>query len=69
MDDPGAPWFAVTCSWCHAWNEISLDGDPWCAHCGHRADLPRAACDCPKCWKPDDDAARGDASPRGDELP
>jgi hypothetical protein len=37
-----------TCSWCHKANRI---GRPptYCAGCGHRADLPRAACDCAEC--------------------
>lgn len=41
----------VMCSWCHA---INSTFETFCLFCGHRADLPRSACDCPKCWKPDD---------------
>jgi hypothetical protein len=36
------------CSWCH--QTVALTEPPvWCPHCGHRADRPRVACDCPPC--------------------
>ena len=35
-----------SCSWCHAFNPTTAR---WCAACGHRADVPRLACDCPPC--------------------
>jgi hypothetical protein len=35
-----------SCSWCHELNDIT---DRACARCGHRADLPRLACDCRRC--------------------
>lgn len=41
-----------SCSWCHAENEVTpgLVLPPvFCNECGHRADLPRVACDCEKC--------------------
>jgi len=45
----------VMCSWCHGMNsENGLALTPYCLFCGHRADVPRADCDCPKCWKPVD---------------
>lgn len=50
---------AVMCSWCHT---MSTDEAwPWCWSCGHRADVLRAKCDCPKCWQPDDLAADAEA--------
>jgi hypothetical protein len=44
----------IMCSWCHA---IGSTFEKFCLFCGHRADVPRSQCDCPKCWKPDDVAA------------
>ena len=41
----------MTCSWCHESNE-RRKGDQrkvYCWSCGHRADVPRAECDCRKC--------------------
>jgi hypothetical protein len=38
-----------SCSWCHALNAVT---DHACAACGHRADLPRMACDCRRCCPP-----------------
>jgi hypothetical protein len=38
----------VSCSWCGAMNEIEAERRNFCA-CGHRADLPRAHCDCERC--------------------
>lgn len=35
-----------SCSHCHAENPV---GTTHCRSCGHRADLPRMGCDCPKC--------------------
>ena len=35
-----------SCSWCHAFNLTTVR---FCAGCGHRADLPRLAYDCPQC--------------------
>lgn len=37
----------VTCSWCHELNDVSTGR--FCTRCGHRADLPRMECDCPRC--------------------
>lgn len=34
------------CSWCQASNPFTTK---YCPTCGHRADLPRACCDCPQC--------------------
>ncbi|QEL18325.1 hypothetical protein [Limnoglobus roseus] len=34
----------TSCSWCH-----ELAESPHCPACGHRADLPRTACDCVVC--------------------
>lgn len=45
------------CSWCHALVWSGSTPRTYCPTCGHRADVPRADCDCPKCWKPDDVAA------------
>jgi hypothetical protein len=39
----------TTCSWCHEENDVSQP--PVFCKCGHRADLPRIECDCPKCKK------------------
>ena len=36
----------VSCSWCHTSNPA---GKKFCRACGHRAALPRLACDCPQC--------------------
>lgn len=36
----------VSCSWCE---NLNAEGRKFCANCGHRADLPRVKCDCPKC--------------------
>jgi hypothetical protein len=42
----------VGCSHCHAL--VWTDGPTWpdCPTCGHRADRPRIACDCPTCVAP-----------------
>jgi hypothetical protein len=45
----------VACSWCH--EVVALQATRYCPTCGHRADVARAVCDCPKCWKPDDEVA------------
>ena len=39
----------VSCSWCHAMNDIHGRTNPLCKDCGHRADVERTKCDCPKC--------------------
>jgi hypothetical protein len=40
--------FRTTCSWCHRPNTI--DTTPtYCPACGHRADVCRLECDCPRC--------------------
>jgi hypothetical protein len=40
----------ITCSWCHEPNRIGQDpASTYCSCCGHRADVPRLACDCPLC--------------------
>lgn len=36
------------CDFCHAWNWGS-PAPRWCRGCRHRADRPRAECDCPRC--------------------
>ena len=37
-----------SCSWCH--ELVSMEALPAiCPTCHHRADLPRALCDCPQC--------------------
>jgi hypothetical protein len=38
----------ATCSWCHASNRID-DVPVICRQCGHRADVCRLECDCPRC--------------------
>lgn len=49
--------YVVACGWCQAKNVLP-DADTsshpriTCHACGHRADLPRSACDCPNCRKP-----------------
>ena len=37
-----------SCSWCHATNQMT-GGPVFCRDCGHRADVPRLDCDCPRC--------------------
>lgn len=40
----------LTCSWCHEANFRHRNGlKVFCWSCGHRADVPRVECDCPKC--------------------
>lgn len=41
--------YSRSCAWCHVPNDIIPFARNWCAACGHAADLPRIACDCPKC--------------------
>lgn len=36
----------VSCSWCH---ELNLVDQLFCRICGHRSDLSRSECDCPRC--------------------
>lgn len=39
-----------TCSWCHTLSGAAIPGyKVWCNECGHRADVARLDCDCPKC--------------------
>lgn len=38
-----------TCSWCGVFNVVAWGRNNWCGSCGHRADVPRSACDCAKC--------------------
>jgi hypothetical protein len=38
-----------SCSWCHELNPLTART---CPSCGHRADLPRLACDCRRCRPP-----------------
>jgi len=58
-----------TCSWCHATN--TLTGSPvYCGECGHRADVPRFDCDCPRCgsarrWHEIEQGYDDDYDPRG----
>lgn len=40
--------FRQSCSWCHHVNVIR-QSPTFCADCGHRADVARLSCDCPKC--------------------
>jgi hypothetical protein len=37
----------VSCSWCHA--AVALPAERYCLHCGHRGDVARGDCDCPRC--------------------
>jgi predicted amidophosphoribosyltransferase len=48
----------VACSWCHTAVLVTALRN-YCPTCGHRADVARVDCDCPKCWKPDDAKAEG----------
>lgn len=34
------------CYWCQS---LNAPNTKYCPACGHRADLPRESCDCPKC--------------------
>lgn len=43
------PLVGLTCSWCHALVWAAPASAASCPDCGHRADLARAACDCPRC--------------------
>jgi hypothetical protein len=50
----------VTCSHCH---EVNYEGErywPYCTECGHRADIPRAQCDCDRCQHMRDNLQRED---------
>jgi hypothetical protein len=56
--EPQAPHRIIrTCGHCPARHNVIgylVDGVPriarcWCFGCGHRADVPMAECDCPKC--------------------
>ncbi len=38
-----------SCSWCHVSNVVRWGRKNYCGSCGHRADLPRSACDCQSC--------------------
>ena len=40
---------SVSCSWCHHMNGLDNPAQVHCTECGHRADLPRAECNCPRC--------------------
>jgi hypothetical protein len=40
---------SISCSWCHHMNNLDDPTVRHCANCGHRADVPRLDCDCPKC--------------------
>jgi hypothetical protein len=40
--------FHQSCSWCSESNDVS-GGPTYCRNCGHRADVPRLECTCPKC--------------------
>ena len=35
-----------SCSWCRTMNRATKQ---WCSNCGHAAQKPRLACDCPQC--------------------
>ena len=40
------------CSWCGSANDLTPARQllpVWCVACGHRADVPKAVCDCPDC--------------------
>jgi hypothetical protein len=38
-----------SCSWCHQMNDVRSVPAPLCSNCHHRADVPRAECDCFAC--------------------
>lgn len=40
---------SASCSWCHTTNTLVPGVRNLCRRCGHRADLARIDCDCPKC--------------------
>lgn len=42
----------ISCSHCHAMNDLFPFAPNHCSRCGHRADLPRADCDCDRCRDP-----------------
>lgn len=45
-----SPKMVQSCSWCREGNEVRADGRKvFCWSCGHRADVARIDCDCPKC--------------------
>ena len=45
----------LMCSWCHTMNATRMTENykeiqvTFCKECGHRADVPRMECDCPRC--------------------
>jgi hypothetical protein len=41
-----------TCSWCHELNPLDPHRPVYCRSCGHRGDVPRAACTFPRCIRP-----------------
>jgi len=44
------PVTGVTCGWCHELVNVRAGGLPtYCPRCGHRADVARIDCDCPRC--------------------
>jgi len=47
----------VSCSWCHAMNDIRVRD---CSGCGHRATVPRSACDCAACTTPQPPATKSE---------
>jgi hypothetical protein len=51
--------FSKSCSWCHAVNVVGsivrgvpIPSPKACGTCKHRADVPRAECDCEQCTRP-----------------
>lgn len=40
---------STSCPFCHGFAAVGREPWPFCAHCGHRADLARVFCTCPKC--------------------
>lgn len=48
-DQPLSIIVRQSCSWCHGMNVLAPGAVTFCTKCGHRADLPRINCDCPKC--------------------
>lgn len=57
---------SVSCSWCHEMNSLDQPAPVVCVSCGHRADVPRVDCDCPKCRPTDEDRARQKAEREAD---
>jgi len=51
----------VNCSWCKHPNSLVIGARNLCRSCGHRCDLARVDCDCPRCmglWSPDNQTGK-----------